>query len=112
MVFWAVRIITIGAALVLFIFVSGQLRQTQISQMLVDILQCFILLPYDFVIQKHIDEELNLEKEKAGEGEGEQQDAEDAALDEKAAEEANAKDTAAMIEKMASASNLDADQPK
>jgi hypothetical protein len=72
MAFWAVRFITIGAALVMFIFLSGQLRQTQISQMLVDILQCLILLPYDFVIQKHIDEELNLEKEKAREGEGEQ----------------------------------------
>lgn len=48
--FWTVRVALVVTALVLFIVVRGELRQSQISQMLIDLFQCLILLPYDWVI--------------------------------------------------------------
>ena len=57
-IFWVIRVLLILGALVLFIFVRPDLRQSQIAQMLIDIVQCLCLLPYDWVIQKQIEKEL------------------------------------------------------
>ena len=111
--FWTIRVLLIIAALVVFIFVRPELRQSQIAQMLIDIIQCFCLLPYDWVIQRQIEHEL-MESRKESmnevqEGYAELQPSQEEEIDE--AERNAASNTAKMIEKIASSSNLNIDVP-
>lgn len=112
-IFWAIRVCLLIGTLVYFIFVRGDLRQTQISQMLLDIVQLMILLPYDWVIQKQIEEELEDSKKdedevQEGYAELKPSQEEEIAEDEKKA----ANNAAKMIEKIASSSNLEIEVPQ